>query len=118
VLTSGRDRQVRSWNPANAQQIRAIGGFGNEVFRIQVTADGKLFSASADLQARLNTVADGAAVRSYPGHTDWVYCIAYNPATKMLAAGSFSGEIKVWNEDDAAVISSFFAAPGYVAPAK
>ncbi|MEX1231412.1 MAG: c-type cytochrome domain-containing protein [Planctomycetaceae bacterium] len=118
VLTSGRDKQIRSWNPANAQQIRAIGGFGNEVFRIQATADGKLFSASADLNARLHNVADGAAVRSYAGHTDWVYCIAYNPATKMLAAGSFSGQIKVWNEEDGAEIATFYAAPGYTPPAK
>ncbi|MDA0835740.1 MAG: hypothetical protein O2955_15630 [Planctomycetota bacterium] len=118
VLTSGRDKQIRAWNPANAQQIRAIGGFGNEVFRIQATADGKLFSASADQNARLHNVADGAAVRSYAGLTDWVYCIAYNPATKMLAAGSFSGQIKVWNEEDGAEIATFFAAPGYVPPAQ
>lgn len=118
VLTSGRDKQIRAWNPANAQQIRAIGGFGDEVFRIQATAEGQLYSASADKNARLHNVADGAAVRSYAGHTDWVYCVAYNPATKQLAAGSFSGQIKVWNAEDGAEVATWYAAPGYTPPAQ
>jgi hypothetical protein len=53
------------------------------------------------------------AFKSYPGHTDMVYAVAYHDATKRIAAGSFSGEVRIWNSEDAAPIASFIAAPGY-----
>jgi WD40 repeat protein len=113
VLTSGRDNRVRAWNPANAQQIREIGGFGGEVYRVTVTPDGRVFSCGADKHAREHKVADGAAVRAFAGHVDWVYSVAFNPATKKLATGSWDGEIRVWNAEDAKELVKFVAAPGF-----
>ena len=113
VLTSGRDNRVRAWNPANAQQIREIGGFGGEVYRVTVSADGRVFSCGADKQAREHKVADGAAVRAFAGHADWIYSVAFNPATKKLATGSWDGEIRIWNAEDAKELVKFVAAPGF-----
>jgi WD40 repeat protein len=117
VLTAGRDNKIRVWNPANAQQIREIAGFGAEVYHVVVTPDGRIFSCSADKQAREHKLADGAAVRAFPGHADWVYSVAFNPATKKLVTGSWDGEVRIWNADDAKGLVTFTAAPGYVAPA-
>lgn len=113
VFTSGRDNRIRVWNPANAQQIREIGGFGGEVYRVVMTADGRVFSCSADKQAREHKAADGAAVRAFAGHNDWIYSIAFNPATKKLATGSWDGEVRVWNAEDAKGLVNFVAAPGF-----
>ena len=33
-----------------------------------------------------------------------------------VAAGSFSGEVRIWNAEDGAPVASFIAAPGYVVP--
>jgi WD40 repeat protein len=117
VLTSGRDNKIRVWNPADAKQIREIGGFGGEVYRVVVTADGRVFSCSSDKQAREHKAADGAAVRAFAGHNDWVYSVAFNPATKKLATGSWDGEVRIWNADDSKGLVTFTAAPGYSAPA-
>jgi WD40 repeat protein len=114
VLTAGRDNRIRAWNPANAQQIREIGGFGAEVYHVLVTAYGRIFSCSADKQARVNKLADGAAVRAFAGHNDWVYSVAFNAATKKLVTGSWDGEIRIWNAEDGAGLLTFTAAPGYV----
>ncbi|MFO1022685.1 MAG: c-type cytochrome domain-containing protein [Planctomycetales bacterium] len=111
VFTSGRDKQIRIWNVANAQQAKVIGGFGNEVYRIVLTKDGKLFSASADQIAREHKT-DGAEVRKYPGHKDWIYGIAVNPSTGKLATGSWDGEIRIWNIADGKELVHFIAAPG------
>jgi dipeptidyl aminopeptidase/acylaminoacyl peptidase len=116
VATSGRDKQIRVWNVADAKQIRAIGGFGNEVYRIVVTPDNRVFSCSADQSAREHKFGDGGAVRTFSGHKDWVYSVAFNPATKKLATGSWDGEIRVWNAEDAKGMLEFVAAPGYKAP--
>ncbi|MFQ5734395.1 MAG: c-type cytochrome domain-containing protein, partial [Planctomycetaceae bacterium] len=113
VITSGADKQVRVWNPANAKQIRAIGGFGDRVFRIAVAKDGRLFSASADKTARLHTYANGKAVRTFAPHADWVYAIAHNPATKRVATGSYNGDVRIFNAADGKPLKAFVAAPGY-----
>ena len=117
VLTSGRDNKIRVWNPANAQQIREIGGFGGEVYRVVVSPDGRIFSCSADKQAREHKLADGAAVRAFAGHNDWIYSVAFHPASKRVVTGSWDGEVRVWNAEDAKGLLTFTAAPGLPAVA-
>jgi Planctomycete cytochrome C/WD domain, G-beta repeat len=115
VVTSGRDKQLRVWKTADAAEVRKIGGFGNEVLRLQVTADGLVYSSSADKTARLHKLADGSQVRVYSGHQDWVYSVAFHPGTKKLATGSYDGEVRIWNADDGKGLITFVAAPGYKA---
>jgi WD40 repeat protein len=116
VVTSGRDKQIRIWKAEDAAEVRKIGGFGNEVFRLQVTADGLIYSSSADKTARVHKLADGGEVRKLSGHQDWVYSVAFHPPTKKVATGSYDGEIRLWNADDGANLLTFIAAPGYKAP--
>jgi WD40 repeat protein len=112
VVTSGSDKNIRTWAVGTAKQVRAIGGFGNEVFRIAITPAGHVYSCSADKTARVHQVADGKALRTYAGHTDWVYSVAVHPGTKRVAAGSYNGEVRIWNLDDAKELVKFVAAPG------
>ena len=113
VITSGADKQVRIWNPANGKQVRAIGGFGDQVFRIAVTKEGEVASSSADKTARLHKLANGQAVRTFGGHADWVYSVAIHPATKRLATGSYNGDIRIFNTADGKLVKQFIAAPGH-----
>jgi len=115
VLSTGRDKKVHVWKPADAGKIAEITGFGQEVYDI-VVAGGQIFCSSADKTARQFEAAERKPVRNYEGHTDWVYSLAYNDASKRLATGSFDGEVRVWNTADGALIAAFKAAPGY-APA-
>lgn len=113
VVSSGSDKQIRTWNVADAKQVRAIGGFGNEVFRIIVTPDGLVYSCSADKNARSHQVSDGKVLKTFAGHTDWVYSVAFHAGTKRVAAGSYNGEVRIWNVDDAKESLKIIAAPGY-----
>ena len=113
VVSSGSDKQIRTWNVADAKQVRAIGGFGNEVFRIIVTPEGHVYSCSADKNARSHQVSDGKVLQTFAGHTDWVYSVAYHAGSKRVAAGSYNGEVRIWNVDDAKESLKIIAAPGY-----
>ena len=112
VVTSGSDKNIRTWNVGDAKQVRAIGGFGGEIFRIAVTPEGQVFSPSADKNARVHTIADGKAIRSFAGHTDWVYSVGVHTGSKRVAAGSYTGEVRIWNLDDGKELLKFLAAPG------
>ncbi len=118
VASSGSDRQVRCWNATDAKQTRNIGGFGNEVFRIRMMKDGTVYSSSADNQARVHNATNGQLVKAYPGHKDWVYCVAYHEGSKKVAAGSYDGTVVIWNGEDAKELLRFTAAPGYTPPAQ
>ncbi len=115
VASSGRNRQIHVWQTADAKEVRKIGGFGDDVLRIELLPDNRLFSVSADKNARLNNAADGAAVKTYSGHAEWVYSLAVHPASGLLATGSYDGEIRIWKIDDASVVTNWPAAPGYPA---
>ncbi len=116
VVTSGNDKQIRVWQTTDAKQLRNMGGFGGEVFRLAFTADNLVFSCSADKTARQHKIADGAAVRTFAGHTDWVYSVAVHPGTKQVVAGCYNGEVRLWNLDDGKEVRKILAAPGYEVP--
>lgn len=117
VFSAGRDQHIREWTPgAESKQVREVTGFGGEVYRLVATSEGTVFSCCSDKQARLHNSADGSLIRAYSGHTDRVYAIAYSPAVKMLATGSWDGEIRLWNADDGQGLQTIIAAPGYVPP--
>lgn len=111
VASAGSDRQVRVWNPADAKELRKIGGFGADIFRITVTPENHLFTACADRNAREHNLDDGKEIRTFAGHKDWVYTLSYNSAKKLVATGSYDGEIRVWNSTDGSVATSFIAIP-------
>lgn len=94
----------------------AIGGFGGDVFRIATTKEGMIYSSSADKTARIHKFADGGQVFSLAGHTDWVYSVAFSAASKRVAAGSYTGEVRIWNTDDGKEVKLIIAAPGYAPP--
>ncbi len=115
VLTGGGNKMVHVWNPADGNKIAEIGGFGGDVFKVLVR-QGHIFTCAGDNTAKQFQAADRAEVRSFAGHSDWVYSVAFHEGTGRLATGSFDGEVRVWNVADGTAISTFKAAPGLVPP--
>ncbi|MCA9048747.1 MAG: hypothetical protein KDA89_08460, partial [Planctomycetaceae bacterium] len=96
VVSGGGDRQARVWTVADGKEARKIDGFGSDIFRIVVTPENHVLTASADRNAREHNLSDGKSVRTFAGHKDWVYTLSYNDSKKILATGSYDGEIRVW----------------------
>ncbi len=111
VVSGGSDRRLRVWNSADAKEVRAIGGFGGDIFRIQIIPGDLILSASGDRAVHEHKAADGAELRKMEGHNDWVYTLSANPGRKLIASGSYDGEIRVWNSEDGSMTTSFIAIP-------
>lgn len=116
VLSAGGDKKIHAWNPDDAAKKGEISGFGGAVLGLLADGD-KIFSCSTDKSVRQHRLEGFKPFKTYDGHTDAVFSLAYHPASGRVAAGSFSGEVRVWNAEDGSPISTFIAAPGYVAPA-
>ncbi|MEX0678250.1 MAG: c-type cytochrome domain-containing protein [Pirellulales bacterium] len=115
VFTAGADKKIHAWNPDDGGKKGELGGFGGEVLALVTQAD-KIIGGSADKTVAQHRVEGFKQFKTYGGHTDAVYSVAYHPGTGRVAAGSFSGEVRIWNAEDGAQVSAFIAAPGYAPP--
>ena len=115
VLSAGADKKIHAWNPDDGAKKGEMGGFAREVLGLATDAD-KVFSCSADKSVRQHRLEGFKEFKKYDGLTDEAYSIAYHPASGRVAAGSFAGEVRIWNAEDGSPIASFVAAPGYTAP--
>ncbi len=118
----GEDSQLRQWQATDAgkqigKQVRAMAG-GKALFKVAYHADPKiplLATGGADNTVRLFNAGTGAALKTLTGLTDYVFAVAISPDGQLVAAGSNSGEVRVWKASDGTPVKDFIASPGYVA---
>lgn len=119
--SAGEDGQVRFWHAAGSpqqlgQQIRiGEGGHAKKVLKIAASPDPKSFhiaTGSTDRTIRLWDPATGASTRTLTGHTEWVSALAFNREGRLLASGTWNGEVKIWQLSDGSAVQSFIASPG------
>lgn len=111
VISGGRDKQLRVWQIADAKEIRKIGGFGDEITQLLLLPDNRVVTACADRQARLHNANDAKGLHTYSGATDWLHSVAVHAATGKVAAGTFNGEVRIWNLEDGQPVRHWIAAP-------
>lgn len=116
LYSGGRDQEVHAWEPkTEAKKPSELGGFGGDVLRLSVVGD-SVFSASADGKVRRHrTARDNALVRTYDTAGEWAYGLAVHKGAGQVAAGRFDGSVRVFGTEDGAPLSTFIAAPGFVA---
>jgi predicted nucleic acid-binding Zn-ribbon protein len=111
IVSGGADKRLKVWQAGDAKDLRTIGGFGGDVFRIRVQAGDLLLTASGDGSIHQHKAADGAVLKKFTGHRDWVYTVAEHAGRGRLASGSYDGEVRVWNVADGSTAAAFMAVP-------
>ena len=117
AISAGGDHRIHVWSSrddnANRRRggLRTMDGFGADVLALYVRA-GRVYASSADKTVRAFDIERRESVRTYEGCDDWMYCLAYDPVTKRLAAGGFDGRVMIWDAESGAKVAAFMAAPG------
>jgi WD40 repeat protein len=112
VYSAGRDHKIHAWKAADGKPVGQINDVRAEVSQIR-TGGGMFFLACSDGIVLQYAQGSMQFVRRYPAMSDWVYCLAVDPARHRIAAGSYSGEVRIWNFDSGQPLGSFIAAPGW-----
>lgn len=102
------DMEERFAKESHARHIEH--GFKKEVFALLVRGE-NVFAASAEgllKQFDLRTLKE---VRAYPGLTDWLFGLDFDPQSGRVAAGSYTGEVRVWESRTGQQIGAFKAQP-------
>src|SRR5262249_6395087 len=111
VFSAGRDKKIHLWNTADAKKTGEIGGFEDEIYAL-LLADGKLFSAAADKLVREYAWESRQLTRTFVGHGERVYSLAWRESSHRLASGSHDGEIRLWDTATGQLVQAFKATPG------
>lgn len=111
VVSVGSDQTARVFDAASGQAVRSIEGFDSDIFRVLVTSDDRVLTASADRMARSHSLTDGSVLQNFSGHRDWVYAMDFHDAQKLLVTGSYDGQVRLWNAGDGSLLSEFFVQP-------
>ena len=110
IVSAGSDHTARVSALSTGEQIRVIEDFQSDVFRVLVTADNRVLTASADRTARCHSL-DGTIIHDFAGHQDWVYSMDFHPGDRLLATGSYDGQVRLWNAADGSLHGEFSVQP-------
>ena len=110
VISVGNDRLVRIWNAGNAKLRKEIKGYQGTIFRVGIVGD-IIYSCSADKTVRLHNLATGKLIRRFDDHRDFVYSITALASHKLLASGSYDGEVRIRRYDTGKLVTKFVARP-------
>ena len=127
-VTGGEGKALRVWDPVKAKSENGtaadmedrfyrkahtqyvVHGFQQPVHRIATTTK-YIVAAGADRIVKLFDAEQLNPIRALKGHTDWIFSLATSADGAFVAAGSYDGQVIVWDLETGVTISSFTAAP-------
>jgi eukaryotic-like serine/threonine-protein kinase len=123
LITSGRDKTIRIWDPASGKEIAKIKDLPANALALAVSPDGGQVATTAgkwnkEKQFWLGEIAiydikTGKLTKSIKGHGEPIEAMAFHPDGKKLATASNDGTAKVWNLGDG---KELFTLKGHTGP--
>lgn len=112
VVSSGFETGIYWWNPQTGERVKVQGGHGVAVHELAFSKDGKkLVSAGGDRTVRIWDGQAGTVVRTISVGSI-VYAAAISPNNKLIAAGSFDGITRVYDEATGRQLASLVTVRG------
>jgi hypothetical protein len=112
VYSTGSNNKWDRWKIADGARTKEV-GLGGEAYKL-VRVGESFFVPTAEPRVRQFKAKEGDQVREFHEAKDWVLSVAAHEASGRVAAGTFDGEVRIWQLSDGKPLLNFPAAPGYV----
>ena len=73
---------------------RAVGALQARIRRL---ANRTVFLMPTTLPWREGVRKQGQVIKTLTGHTNYVFCVNYNPQSNLIVSGSFDESVKIWD---------------------
>lgn len=112
VISSGFESGIYWWNTQTGERIKIMAGHSTATHELAFSKDGKrIVSVGADRLARTWDSAAGTLLKSFAiGSVG--YSVAISSNNKYIAAGSFDGVTRIWDEASTRQYASLIAIAG------
>lgn len=94
VATSGADGTVRLWGAEEGNQVKSWAAHGGGTTSVAFAADGRLVTVGRDKVVKL-WKADGGHLKDLSSFTDIALACCFSHDGKRVAAGDYSGEVRL-----------------------
>ena len=98
IVTASRDKTVRIWDSATAEEVAVLRGHTNVVYSAAYSPDGtRIVTASGDQTARVWDAATAMEIIVLRGHYRRVLSAAFSPDGAHIVTASRDGTARVWD---------------------
>jgi WD40 repeat protein len=107
LVSGSEDGTVRLWNVTEEREIRRFNGVG-QITSVDVSPDGRLLVAGSSARTlKLWEIDTGGLLKTFSGHEDFVWAVAFSPDGGSIASGSEDRTVRVWNVSDGSLSKTF-----------
>jgi hypothetical protein len=110
LASTGDDGTVRLWEMENGGKIKQWGAHGTASLAIDFHPDGRICTSGADNVAKLWKI-DGGGIRTFENLGDWIYQVCFADGGKCVVAGTWTGQLVVFDTESGNRIWQFDTNP-------
>lgn len=102
LASSSADGTLRLYSAADSSyplicELAPSTGPGSGLSDLSFSDGSRLIAAASDDRTvRMWDLESQTQIKTLTGHTNYVFCCAFNPQSNMLASGSFDETVRVW----------------------
>jgi WD40 repeat protein len=114
IVSGSHDKCIKIWDMKTGANLKTLKGHQSYVMALSVREchdEEKLgidtiVSASTDKTARIWKWMNGdlKCVNVLRGHTGQIYCLQFDPSSRLIVTGGGDSEVRVWHEDTGACL--------------
>jgi WD40 repeat protein len=98
LVSASADQTIKAWNAETADQILTIPNFGKHVTAVRFIGEtDNIASSCGDRLVRMHNASNGGNFRNFGGAEAWLHCLDITPDSNVVAAGSATGTVYLWN---------------------
>jgi len=122
IVSGSGDKTIKLWDVVTGREIRTLTGHSDVVMSVAFSPDGKtvvsgagflyIFKRSEDNIIRLWDVASGREIRTFSGHSNGVYSVAFSQDGKRIISASSDGTVCLWDVANGKEIAKFISFSG------